>query len=61
MASAWKTNVSLSVFCTGLLYWAVYTFSRIDVMPTLAAVLGGACITAACVFAQVAINSAGNG
>jgi hypothetical protein len=44
----------------GLLYWAIYSFSRIEVTPTLAAVLGGACITAACIFARIAINSAGN-
>jgi hypothetical protein len=54
------TSTVLGGLGAGLLYWAIYTFSRIDIMPTLAAVLGGACIAAAYIFAQTAINSAGN-
>ena len=41
---------------TGLLYFAINSFSRIVITPTLFAVLGGACIAAAYVFLKLAIR-----
>jgi hypothetical protein len=41
---------------SGLLYFALFSFSRILITPTLYAVLGGACICAAYIFAALAIN-----
>jgi hypothetical protein len=61
VADFWSCLITTMVFGglgTGLLYWAIYTFSRINIAPTLTAVLGGACIAAAYVFARLAIQRA---
>jgi hypothetical protein len=52
------TGMVLGGLGTGLLYFAIFTFSRIYILPTLTAVLGGACIAAAYVFVTLAIRTA---
>jgi hypothetical protein len=61
VADFWSCLITGMIFGglgTGLLYFAIFTFSRIDMLPTILAALGGACIAAAYVFARLAINTA---
>jgi hypothetical protein len=55
------TGVILGGLGSGLLYFAIFTFSRIDIAPTLFAALGGACIAAAYVFLRLAVGVAAVG
>jgi hypothetical protein len=55
----WSRLITGMIFAglgTGLLYFAINSFSRIVITPTLFAVLGGACIAAAYVFLKLAIR-----
>jgi hypothetical protein len=55
----WSCLLASTIFAgigTGLLYFALFSFSRILITPTLCAVLGGACICAAYIFAALAIS-----